>query len=101
MPTPGQRASRKQEKSVAADNGGAVNPGSGNGWRIKNDVRNSSYSFECKTTGKRSARLEREALDKAEIYALAEGRDLIWVNDIDGKRYVTMRDYTWQAVRGD
>lgn len=101
MRSDGQRASRKQEKEVAAENGGWLTPGSGNGALKKNDVHNSEYEFECKTTEKGSAPLKRADLDKAEIYALADGREMVWVTDIQGKRYYTMRDYTWHALRGD
>jgi hypothetical protein len=101
MPTPNQRASRRQENDVAADNDGTPTPGSGNTWRAKNDVRASHYSYECKTTTKKSFSLKRSDLDVAEINALSEGRDMIYVVDIDGKRYYAMRDYTWRAVRSD
>lgn len=100
MPTDGQRASRKQERQVAAANNGVINPGSGNGWRFKNDVRNDKYSMECKTTEKGSAPLKRKELDTAETYALADGKDMVWVNDIQGKRYYTVRDYTWETLQG-
>lgn len=99
MPTDGQKASRKQERQVAAANNGRVNPGSGNGWRHKNDVRSDKYSMECKTTEKGSASLKRKELDTAETYALADGKDMVWVNDIQGKRYYTVRDYTWETLQ--
>lgn len=99
--SPGQRASIKQEKQVAADNDGQTTPGSGNGWRKKNDVISADYSFECKTTTKRSYSLKRDELDKAEKNALMDGRDMIFVIDIDGRRYYLMLDYTWQTLRGD
>lgn len=99
--TPGLKASRKQESQVAADNGGKVNSGSGNGWRHKNDVRSEPYSFECKTTAHRSFSLKRDDLDTAERNALADGKDMVFVVDIDGRRYYLVRDYTWSMLRGD
>lgn len=99
--TAGQKASIKQEKEVAADNSGRVNPGSGNGWRHKNDVRSEAYSFECKTTSRNSYSLKRSELDLAEKYALADGKDMVFVVDINGRRYYLMRDYTFQTLRGD
>lgn len=99
--TPSQEASQKQERQVAADLGGRVNAGSGNGWRHKNDVRTSEFSVECKTTTKRSYSLKRDELDTAEKYALADGKEMLFVVDIDGKRYYLMRDYTFQIMRGD
>lgn len=95
------KASQKQEREVAADNDGRVNPGSGNGPWHKNDVRSEAYSYECKTTSKRSFSLKRDELDKAEKYALADGKDMVFVVDIDGRRYHLVRDYTWHTLRGD
>lgn len=99
--TPGQKASRKQEQQVAGDLGGKVNAGSGNGWRHKNDVRTNEFSVECKTTTKLSYSLKRSELDLAERHALADGKDMLFVIDIDGKRYYAMRDYTFEMLRGD
>lgn len=97
-PTSGQEASHKQEKQVARDNGGSPTPGSGNTWRRKNDVISTEFSFECKTTTKQSYSLKRSELDKAEINALSDGRDMVFVVDIAGKRYYLVRDYTWSML---
>lgn len=110
MATEDHQRSRRQEAEVAADNQGKRNPGSGNGWRFKNDVRSGEpgsvfqsgdYSFECKTTKKNSASLKRPELDAAEKQALADGKDMVWVNDINGRRYYTVCDYTWHTLRDD
>lgn len=93
--------SQKQEREVAKENGGRVNAGSGNGWRHKNDVRTPEFSIECKTTSKSSYSLKRSELDLAEKYALADGKDMVFVVDIDGRRYYLMRDYTFHMLRGD
>jgi hypothetical protein len=101
MPTPGQRASRKQEAEIAELLGGKVNSGSGNGWRHKNDVRTEEFSVECKTTSAKSYSLKRAELDVAETHALADGKEMLFVVDIDGKRYFIMRDYTFETLRVD
>jgi hypothetical protein len=101
MRTPGQKASRKQEAEVAADNDGQQNPGSGNGWVHKRDIRSPNFLFECKTTEKGSVSLKRRELDDLEKDALASGREPVWVNDIQGKRFITIPDYLWQTLRGD
>lgn len=94
-------ASQVQEAEVAAENGGWVNAGSGNGWRHKNDVRTPDYSIECKTTSKKSYSLKADELQKAEKYALADGKEMLFVVDIDGRRYYLMRDYTFHTLRDD
>lgn len=101
MRTQGQKASRKQENEVAADNDGQRNPGSGNGRIHKNDVRSQQYLFECKTTERASASLKLSELKDLERNALSSGRDPVWVNDIQGKRFYTIPDYLWQTLRGD
>lgn len=98
--SPGHKASRKQEEDVAADNGGYPTPGSGNTWRRRNDVISPEFSFECKTTTRASYSLKRRELDIAEQNALMDGRDMVFVTDISGRRYYTVCDYTWQTLRG-
>lgn len=40
------KSSRTQEKKLAKDIGGTTVAGSGNGWAVKNDVRNQQWSIE-------------------------------------------------------
>lgn len=101
MATEDQKRSRRQEAEVAEALGGRVNPGSGNGWRHKNDVRTSEFSVECKTTKARAYNLKRADLDVAEKHALADGKEMLFVVDIDDKRYYLMRDYTFHTLRDD
>lgn len=84
------RASHKQERRVAKDHAGRVTPGSGNGWAVKNDVRNRTWSFECKTTTKGSYRLTADALALAERHALLDGREMAFVTEIEGRMWVTI-----------
>ncbi|MFE9834067.1 hypothetical protein ACFYP4_02790 [Streptomyces sp. NPDC005551] len=98
MPTDNQKASRKQEKQVAADNAGRINPGSGNGWRFKNDVRSATVSFECKTTTQDRYSLKLSELQTAHSHALADGKDMAFVIDIRDKRYYTVEHNDWLAM---
>lgn len=95
---PRMRASKKQEARVARDQGGRVTPGSGNGWAVKNDVKNADWSFECKTTTKGSYRLTSGALALAERNALLDGREMAFVTEIDGRMWVTLSYENFTAL---
>lgn len=101
MVTDGQRKSRKQEKDWAAKTGGRVNPGSGNGWRHKNDVRSASFSDELKYTDKKSFSIKLDDLLTAEKNALADGKDMRFVISLGGRNWVLMADYTAETYMGD
>lgn len=64
--------SQKQEKAFAKKIGGARTPGSGAFAGHKGDVRNPDFLVECKTTEKKSIRLEREWLEKIDQEALVK-----------------------------
>jgi hypothetical protein len=87
---PRVRASRTQEKRVAKDLGGRVTPGSGNGWAVKNDVRNDTWSIECKTTTTKGFRLTGAALQLAERQAILDGREMAFITEIEGRMWVTI-----------
>lgn len=99
MKTPGQKASQKQEKQWAEKNGGWRNPGSGNGWIHKNDVRDSEFSHELKYTDKKQFTLKLADLLEAEKYALADGRDMTFVINMGGRNWVCIADYTFETLR--
>jgi hypothetical protein len=65
---------RKQEQVTAANHGGRGTPASGSGELTKNDVRNEEWSFEVKTTTRKSYSLALETFETAEKHALADGR---------------------------
>ena len=93
MKSQGQRDSRRQEIRTAQRYGGYTNPGSGNGWQYKNDVRTERFSFECKTTRSRSFSLKLDDLLTAETHALSEGRDMVFSIEMGGR--------TWQLLPQD
>jgi len=68
------RIARDQEKVTAANHGGRGTPGSGSGDKTKNDVRNDRYSFEVKTTTRKTYTLGLETFETAEKHALRDGR---------------------------
>lgn len=77
------RIARKQEEITAINHGGRGTPASGSGDKVKNDVRNDTWSFEVKFTTQKSYRLSWEELRKAEQHALADGRRMAFVVSYD------------------
>lgn len=64
---------RKQEQVTATVHGGRGTPASGSG-DVKNDVRTDEFSIEVKTTTRKTYSLALETWDRAERFALADGR---------------------------
>jgi hypothetical protein len=98
MSTEGQRRSKRQEKRLAADVGGRRTAGSGNGWAVKNDVRNDRWSIEAKTTERRSYSLRLDALKQAEKHALLDGREMAFCVEIAGESFVVVTYDTFRHL---
>lgn len=84
------KASRAQEKRLAASFGGRRTPGSGNQWHTKNDVRTPTMSFEAKTTTKGQYTLKARELEEGEKHALVDGRDFVFVIEMNGREWVVL-----------
>lgn len=84
------RGSRDQEKRLAASFGGRRTPGSGNQWDRKNDVRTPDLSIEAKTTTKGQYILKAKELEMGEKNALLDGRDFLFVVEMNGRNWVIM-----------
>ncbi|MFE5853235.1 hypothetical protein ACFQ61_08435 [Streptomyces sp. NPDC056500] len=84
------KASRKQEKKLAKEIGGTTTPGSGNGWAVKNDVRNSVWSIECKTTNAARFTLAHRDLVQAEQHALLDLREMAFAIEMQGRTWVVI-----------
>lgn len=67
------RQAVKQERVTAANHGGRGTPASGSG-DVKNDVRNDDFSFEVKTTTRKTYPLGLSTWLTAETHALRDGR---------------------------
>jgi hypothetical protein len=94
--------SRRQEKTGAKRLGGTVNPGSGNGWMRKNDVRTPDLSIEYKYTEKKSFILRLADLLLAEKHALLDGRTMVFGISFADEDFVVMRESDFHAVyRGE
>ncbi|MFJ2113371.1 hypothetical protein ACIOEX_16045 [Streptomyces sp. NPDC087850] len=97
MKTPLKR-SQDQEKKLAVHYGGTVNAGSGNGWMHKNDVRSDRFSFEAKTTEKKSYSLKLDELVKAEKNALISGREMVFAVEIGGRNWMVVSQDTFDTL---
>ncbi|MBD0734093.1 hypothetical protein [Streptomyces sp. CBMA29] len=86
---------------MAADLGGRVTPGSGNQWHTKNDVIAPGWSVECKTTGAKSFSLKADDLRTAERNALIDGREVLFVVDMQGRSWAVLPYHTFLALLPD
>ena len=84
------KASRTQEKRLAAQIGGTTTAGSGNGWAVKNDVRNNKWSIECKTTQAARFALTNRDLLNAERNALLDMREMAFAIEMCGRNWVVI-----------
>ncbi|MGW5818441.1 hypothetical protein [Streptomyces noursei] len=89
------KSSRTQEKKLAKDIGGTTVAGSGNGWAVKNDVRNQQWSIECKTTAAASFSLTHRDLINAEKNALLDLRDMAFAIEMRGRTWVVLSRETF------
>lgn len=74
---------------------GTISAGSGNQWHRKNDVRNETYSIECKTTKYNQYTLKRKELEEAEYHALCDGRDSLFIVEMNGREWVIQPKEDW------
>lgn len=97
------RLAVKQETVTANRHGGRTTPASGSG-DVKNDVRNDDWSFEVKTTTKKSYSLTRTVLETAERHALEDGRRMALIVCFDNgqgrlpTRYVVIDENDFEEL---
>lgn len=63
------------EEDWAAMVGGTIQPGSGNQWHSKLDVRTKKITFSCKWTSKESFSVTKSLIDEAKSATMAPGGD--------------------------
>lgn len=83
-------ASRRQEKNLARKIGGTTIAGSGAGWAVKNDVRNTTWSIECKTTASSRFTITHAALTLAEKNAVLDMREMAFVVEMQGRSWAVI-----------
>ncbi|WUF86880.1 hypothetical protein OHV16_25980 [Streptomyces sp. NBC_00470] len=87
------RRSKRQEQRLSEKfPGGKRNPGSGNGWIYKNDIRSDQYSIEAKTTQARQFTLKLADLLTAERHALQSGRDMLFALEMGNRNWLIMAE---------
>ncbi|MFH9731907.1 hypothetical protein [Streptomyces sp. NPDC017260] len=89
------KASRLQEKRLAAKIGGVTTAGSGNGWAVKNDVRNDKWSIECKTTASNRFTITHSVLVNAEKNAILDMREMALAVEMCGRTWVVLAEGTF------
>lgn len=92
------KKSQRQERAAAKRYGGQVNPGSGNGWVHKNDVRTDVLSIEAKYTDKKQYTLKLDDLHTAEKIALVDGRDVIFLISFSGEEFCVVREADYRDL---
>lgn len=95
MVNPNLHNSRSQESRLAEKFGGRITPGSGNKWHSKGDVKTDQYLIEAKTTSKKQYTLKADDLEKHEKYSLLEGKDPLFVIEMNGREWcvLAMEDF--------
>lgn len=94
------RKSQTQEKKAASRYGGHVNPGSGNQWYHKGDVRTPDLLIEAKYTDAASYSLKVADLHKVEKQAYAIDKDWAFLISFGGEEFVVIRESDYLSMRG-
>lgn len=85
------RRSQQQERRTAIAHGGVRQPGSGNSWARKGDVRTKTTLIEAKRTDARQITLKADHLEKIWFESWSEGRRPILEFELGGVSYVVQR----------
>lgn len=100
MRSEGQRRSQKQERRVAKEHGGRVNPGSGNGDIHKNDVRTDTESWELKYTSKAQFPLKEADLNAAWVHSVIANKRMVFgIQFGNGDNYVVLNEDDYIELR--
>lgn len=99
-----KQRSERQEKRIAAVNGGRVQPGSGSGQVHRNDVKTDRFLIEAKCRARLGAKqitIKLEALRDNFTNALAIGKLPVLTFELGGVDYYLVPDLTWHEVTGN
>ena len=105
-PIPTRRASSKQERKVARQLGGKVQPNSGATDYIKGDVVTDNMLIECKTVMKpqKTVSIKKEWFEKNEQERFAARKDysaLVFDFGDNGTQYIAMDMKTFQRLMNE
>lgn len=94
-----ERAWEAPERAVAKRRGGVRNPGSGSGWRRRNDVREAHVLWEMKTTGAKSLTVKDIDLEILRRHAITDGKMPAFCFQVgDGRRWVAITEEDFDAA---
>lgn len=97
--TPLQRLSDKQERDSAEAYGGKVQPGSGSGWKHRQDVKSDLFLIEAKRTGKLSISISKKDWEQLRKEAILLDRVPIMDIELGGRNYaMLLRDDLFELM---
>lgn len=99
-----RKRSQRQEKRVASETGGSVQPGSGAFGGHRGDVKTPDFLIEAKTTGKYSYRVTCKLLSDTMKKALHSGREpALWITFENGqdKDWVMVPAHVFEELTGE
>jgi hypothetical protein len=100
-PTANKRKADKQEKRLADMIGARVQPGSGSGWKRRQDVRSVKFLWEMKRTdNKKSISLKMDDLSQLRKNALMDGRVGVMHVEIGDKRFIVLSEDDFLEMTG-
>jgi hypothetical protein len=88
--TPQQKLSDKQEKGTAKAYKGKQQPGSGSGWKHRQDVKSDEYLVEDKRTGKKSISISAKDWYQLRKEAILLDRIPLMDIELDGRNYTML-----------
>lgn len=96
-------SSRKQERRLAKDLGGKVQPGSGNQWHSKGDVKvkrksGDRWLIEAKHTEKKQFTLKEQVLKENILHATMEGAKSVVQVEFGNNRYAIVEWHHFQDL---
>lgn len=92
--------SASQERAFARRVSGTVQPGSGSGWKRRQDVRHEIYLFEMKRTDGKALNLKVADLEQLHRHAVMEGRIPAMHLELGGRRYVLVEEGDFVTISG-
>ena len=86
-----KKKSAGKEKSIAKELGGKAQPGSGNQFNAKGDVKLDDYLIEHKYTDKKSYSLNKDTFKKIEREAQEVGKCPAMIIELQDRKLVVLR----------
>lgn len=93
-----RRRSERQERRLAKDYAGKVQPGSGCGRTNKGDVKTKRFLIEAKRTDKKQYILSLKTWEKIETQALSMSKTPVLAIEIGNKRLIVVADYVFNEM---